>query len=82
MGCVTIMVVAENPSEISKLKNAYREHVRGAAAQAAANRFAGSEKRRGSLLKRIMEKFDKDGDGKLNAEERAAARKEYRQNRF
>lgn len=82
MGCVTLMVVPENPADITKLKNAYRDHVRTAAGNAAANRFGGSEKRRGSLLKRVVTQFDKDGDGKLNAEERAAARKHYRNNRF
>ena len=83
MGSVTLMVVAANPSELSKLKDEYRGHVRKAASQTVANRFAGSNSRRGgNMLKRIMERFDKNKDGKLSAEERAEARKFYRGNRF
>lgn len=83
MGSVTLMVTAANPGELSELKSRYRGHVRQSATQTIANRFAGSKGRRsGSIMKRIMERFDKDKDGKLSAEERAEARKFYRGNRF
>ena len=83
MGSVTLMVTAAQPSELSVLKDKYRQHVRSSATQTIANRFAGSKgKRSGSILKRIIERFDKDKDGKLSDEERAEARKFYRGNRF
>ena len=83
MGCVTLMVMAANPSELTKLNSVIRDQVRKAASTSIANRFAGGEgEQRGTLLKRIIEKFDTDGDGKLNDAERAEARKFYRGNRF
>jgi hypothetical protein len=83
MGCVTLMVVAADPSELSVLKDDFRGHIRKAASQAVANRFAGSgQQRGGNLLKKIMERFDRNGDGKLSDQERAEARKFYRGNRF
>tara|TARA_Y100001934_G_scaffold279781_1_gene384605 strand:+ start:1360 stop:2814 length:1455 start_codon:yes stop_codon:yes gene_type:complete len=81
MGSVTLLVVAKNPSELDVLKQSYRDHVRKAASQSVVNRFAGSGNNRKSLIQRITERFDKDGDGKLNRAEQEEARKFYRRNR-
>lgn len=83
MGCVTLMVVAAKPKELTKLKDDYRDHIRKAASEAVAKRFAGAGGQgRGNLRKKVIERFDKDKDGKLNDKEAAAARKFYRGNRF
>jgi len=40
----------------------------------AVSSFAGDKQRNPEMHKKLLEKFDKDGDGKLNEEERAAAK--------
>lgn len=82
MGSVTLMVVPDNPDELDALKAGYRKHVRDAGSRSVANRFAGSDGQPGSLLDRVKARFDRNGDGKLDADEREAARKFYRGNRF
>jgi len=79
---VTLMVVPEDPTQLDALKSAYRKHIRDAASRSVANRFAGSDGQPGSLLDRVKARFDRNGDGRLDEEERAAARKFYRGNRF
>lgn len=81
MGSVTLMVVAANPSELGTLRKAYSDHVRKAASTSIVNRLGGSAGGRKTLVQRVTEKFDKDGDGKLNAAEREEAKKYYRRNR-
>ena len=84
MGSVTLMVVPDDPGELDALKSAYRQHIRDAASRSVANRLVGGDGdgQSGALLDRIKKRFDRNGDGKLDAAEREAARKFYRGNRF
>lgn len=41
--------------------------------------YAGEGQRHPELRKKVLEKFDKDGDGKLNEEERAAAKAAFQE---
>jgi len=45
----------------------------------AVSSFAGDNQRHPEMHKKILEKFDKDGDGKLNEEERAAAKAAFQE---
>ena len=83
MGCVTLQVVAADRSEFSQLNKAIRRHVRMAATESFVNRSSGSQRRRNrtSFIKRMVDRFDTDGDGKLSQAERNAARKTFRGNR-
>jgi hypothetical protein len=82
MGCVTLMVVPDKEADLDKLKSTYRGHVRDAASRSVAERFSQGEGESGTLLERVKARFDRDGDGRLNAAEQEQARKFYRQNRF
>ncbi len=75
MGSVTLQVIAKDSASLRSLNSAINKHRREAGEQAIRNRFAvrGKNGRSGSLLQRLVERFDKDGDGKLSAEERRAA---------
>jgi hypothetical protein len=76
MGSVTLQMVAANSREFGKLSQAIRNHVSEAAQNSANGRFArGGSNARGGLLKRMVERFDEDGDGVLSPAEREAARK-------
>ena len=56
-----------DPSKIGRGENLEKEVVRKAI-----------EKQREAKLKELLIKYDKNGDGKIDAEERAAARTEFR----
>lgn len=80
MGSVTLQMVAANPSELGRLRKEIRNHTAEASRKARAARFsrgrqAGQEGKRGEILKRIVDRFDKDGDGILSTAERETARK-------
>ncbi|MBT7865046.1 MAG: hypothetical protein HN763_01640, partial [Opitutales bacterium] len=80
MGSVTLQMVAANPSEFGRLRKEIRNHTAEASRKARAARFsrgrqAGQEGNRGEILKRIVDRFDKDGDGILSTAERETARK-------
>ena len=73
MGSVSLQMVASKKSEFGKLSQAIRNHTaesrnrgRGALAGRGGNNREG-------FLKRIVERFDKDGDGVLSPSEREAA---------
>lgn len=44
-----------------------------------ASSFAGDKHRNPEMHKKLLEKFDKDGDGKLSEEERAAAKAAFQE---
>ncbi len=75
MGSVTLQVMAADSGALRKLNTAINKHRREAGEQAIRNRFADRSKngRGGSLMQRLLTRFDKDGDGKLSAEERRSA---------
>lgn len=78
MGSVTLRVVAADPSEFNQLRDEYRSHVREASQGAGKRRFSENRGTRGkNLIKGIIERFDADGDGKLNSAEREAAKKAF-----
>lgn len=45
----------------------------------AVSSFAGDRQRHPEMRKKILEKFDKDGDGKLSEDERAAAKAAFQE---
>lgn len=74
MGSVTLQMVAKNSSDLRKLNTEIGKHRRDAGTAAIRNRFADRDGAGGGqLLKRLIAKFDKDGDGKLSPSERQAA---------
>ena len=79
MGSVTLQVIPVDQGEFRELRKAIRNHRSEAARNATGNRFT---QRRGqlreALLKRALEKYDVDGDGALNTEEREATLKALR----
>jgi hypothetical protein len=74
MGSVTLQMVTKRSSDLRKLNTAIGKHRRDAGTAAIRNRFADRDGAGGGqLLKRLIAKYDKDGDGKLNQAERQAA---------
>ncbi len=76
MGSVTLMATTRTSEELRRLRTAVNQHRREAGTQAIRNRFADRGKNggaAGSLLKRLVARYDQDGDGKLSQEERRAA---------
>ena len=75
MGSVTLQMVAAEPREFPKLRQAIQQHVAESGRQARGGRVAQNRNQgRGAQLQKLIEKFDKDGDGRLSQEERQAAR--------
>jgi hypothetical protein len=81
MGSITLLVVAAEPQQLGVLKREYTQHSRGEIARRAsdageqwrdakAERFADIPK---AIIARHKARYDKDGDGELGQDERAAA---------
>ena len=62
MGSVTLLMVAKDESEASELRNAIRRHSRSRMRSGSANRFSG-------LMISQIKMLDKNGNGKIEAEE-------------
>ena len=78
MGSVTLQMFAANPREFPELRQAIQQHVAESGMKARGGRLAQNANRpRGAQLKRLIEQFDKDGDGKLSPAERQAAREAF-----
>ena len=79
MGSVTLRMVAANPNEFNQLRDAYKAHVANASRAAPRNRFSRNRGNLGkNLLKGAISRFDRNGDGKLDAAEREAAKRAFR----
>lgn len=74
MGSVTLQMVAADKSEFGKLNQAIRKHTTDSRQNMRSGQFAGrGGNNREGLLKRMIERFDKDGDGVLSPSEREQA---------
>ena len=74
MGSVTLQMVAADKSEFGKLDQAIRKHTTDSRQNMRSGQFAGrGGNNREGLLKRMIERFDKDGDGVLSPSEREQA---------
>ena len=74
MGSVTLQIVAADKSEFGKLNQAIRKHTTDSRQNMRSGQFAGrGGNNREGLLKRMIERFDKDGDGVLSPSEREQA---------
>jgi len=74
MGNVTLQMVAADKSEFGKLNQAIRKHTTDSRQNMRSGQFAGrGGNNREGLLKRMIERFDKDGDGVLSPSEREQA---------
>jgi len=71
MGSVTLRVVPVKARDLAKLNRAISSHRRSSLSRL-------TTRGAGSLRQRIIKRFDADGDGKLNAEERRKARQAFR----
>lgn len=69
MGSITLQAVAAREEETDALRDALKHH----AADMVIDR-ALKQPKRGAMVKAFLERFDQDGDGELNAEERAGLR--------
>ena len=78
MGSVTLQMVAAEPQEFPQLRRAIQLHAAESGRKARGGGVAQNRNRgRGAQLQKLMEKFDKDGDGQLSPEERQAAREAF-----
>ena len=78
MGSVSLQMVAANKNEFGKLNQAIRTHT----AESGRNKGRGALAGRGGnnregFLKRMIERFDEDGDGVLSPSEREAAQSAF-----
>ena len=74
MGSVTLQMVAADKSEFGKLNQAIRKHTTDSRQNMRSGQFAGrGGNNREGLLMRMIERFDKDGDGVLSPSEREQA---------
>jgi len=79
MGSVTLMVTSDNGKKLAKLRDAHREHLQWQAA----GHLVSEEKLAfvADLRSKAMQRFDENGDGELDAMERANARSYLEQNK-
>ena len=80
MGSVALQVVAATEKEMPQLQASLKNHM----ADAFIDRAMTESKKdsgRGGFLSGIIQRLDKDGDGKLSEEERAKAREFIQQQR-
>jgi len=71
MGSVTLLLSTKNQKEFQRLRSSYHEHLNWQASR----HLVSPEKLKFAhgLREKAMKRFDRDGDGQLNAQERAAA---------
>ena len=69
MGSITLHVVAAHEEETSSLRELLRDHSADMVIERAVKR-----PQRGQMVKAMFDRFDKNGDGQINAEERSELR--------
>ena len=79
MGSITLQVIPADPADFRELNRAIRAHVTESSSRNRGGRFARNQSGggRAAMVNRLIEEFDKDGDGKLSQAERQAAREAF-----